>query len=296
VVLQGAGKVGGAVLRELAEYGVNVVAVADAGGAVTGNALDVAELLEAVRSSDSNSVIGAVTNVENRIEGAAEGARVLELDCDLLVLAALENAVTAANASLIKAAIVACGSNGPNTAKAERILSEAGGRTTVLYDFLANGGGVIASYFEWLRNLAERFRYEAEIVRGEGFDIDVMQPYIMPEFSDRIKAILMQPESEGVTGEWNALMRDILVAAVNEDYAMAARNGLSMKTAGYVDAILRTLTALLLELPPERREACWARFPARTRELFGPYFSHPEARLHSDRAEEIAAALYAAGD
>ena len=294
VIVQGAGKVGGAILRELTRYDVNVIAVADAGGAVVGDMLDVAELLEVARSSASKSVIEAEKNVEHRIKGARQGTAVLEMECDVLVLAALENAVTAKNAPHIKAGIVACGSNGPNTPKAERILAEAGRNTTVLYDFLANGGGVIASYFEWLRNLTERFRYEAETIRQEPFDIDVMEPCIMPEFKDRIKDILIETESEKVTRAWNELMRDIMFAAVNEDYAFAGRYNVSMKTGGYINAILRILAALLLKLPGDRRLKHWAGFSERTRELLKPCFAHPEARLHNKRAAEIASALYAA--
>jgi glutamate dehydrogenase/leucine dehydrogenase len=213
VVVQGSGKVGGSLLPELKRFNVNVTAVADAGGAVIGDHLDVDELLRAVSSSANHperklrfSVMHAEKNVTQKIFGAREGSSILELECDILVPAALENAITVHNADKIKARIIACGSNGPHTSKAEMILGKKG--ITVIYDFLANQGGVNASYFEWLRNLTDRFRYEAEKIYSKEFNPDVLNEYIMPEFQDRIKQILLNDESPAITQEWNMIMRD----------------------------------------------------------------------------------------
>jgi len=242
VVIQGSGKVGSSIMKELAPFGVNLIAVSDAGGAVIGNNLDYIHLLDSViksrLSGDSNkvaSVIYAKEGVEKVIEGAREGSAILELECDLLYPAALENAVNGKNANNIKAKIEICGSNGSNSSAAEKILESKG--VLVVYDFLANSGGVVASYFEWLRNLEMRYHYEADHIYKEEFDLSCLDYAIMPEFRDRIKAILNISEGEQATALWNLLIRDIMLKSFNEDYRVAFKEGISLKTAGFVAAI-----------------------------------------------------------
>ena len=274
IVVQGSGKVGGSFIEEMARYPVIFAAVADRDGALLGR-LDPAELLRTTRSV--GSVFGCKTGVERRIPGAEEGKAVLELDCDILVPAALESAISAANAEKVRAVLVVCGANGPNTTKAEKILLRRG--VTVLYDFLANGGGVIASYFEWLRNLTERRRYEAETIRGERFLVEDLARFVMPEFRPRILAILKEPESPASTEAWNTILRDILIAAVNEDYEEAALGGISLKTAGYAAAILRVLAAELLRAPKSDRPGFIAGLKPETRRRLARCLRHPEAVL-----------------
>jgi glutamate dehydrogenase (NAD(P)+) len=286
IVVQGSGKVGGSFIEEMARYPVIFAAVADRDGALTGR-LDPAELLRAARSA--GSVFGCETGVERRIPGAEEGKAVLELDCDILVPAALENAIHAVNAGKVRAALVVCGANGPNTTKAERILHRRG--VTVVYDFLANGGGVIASYFEWLRNLAERRRYEAETIRGERFRVEDLTRFVMPEFRSRILAILREPESPAATEAWNTVLRDIMIAAVNEDYDEAARSGVSLKTAGYAAAILRVLAAELLRAPQPDRPRFIAGLKPETRRRLARCLRHPEADLIDPGAAALAERL-----
>jgi glutamate dehydrogenase/leucine dehydrogenase len=283
IVVQGSGKVGGSFIEEMARYPVIFAAVADRDGALAGR-LDPAELLRAARSA--GSVFGCETGVERRIPGAEEGKTVLELDCDILVPAALENAISAANAEKVRAALVVCGANGPNTTKAERILHRRG--VTVLYDFLANGGGVIASYFEWLRNLAERRRYEAETIRGERFRVEDLARFVMPEFRSRILAILREPESPAATAAWNTVLRDIMIAAVNEDCGEAARGGVSLKTAGYASAILRVLAAELLRAPQSDRPGFIAGLKPETRRRLAHCLRHPEAAMIDPGAAALA--------
>ncbi len=292
VVVQGSGKVGSSILEELKPYGVNVIAVADAGGALIGQYLRIEDLLQAIRESRHNpdrslrnTIMGCDKNVNEKIFGAREGAAILELECDILVPAALENAITARNARNIKAKIITCGSNGSNTSKAEKILSESG--ITVIYDFLANQAGVNASYFEWLRNLSERFRYEAEVIHKQEFDINAMDAYIMPEFKERIKEILAAPESAATTHAWNMILRDIMFAAINEDYLTACQDGVSMKTAGFANTQLRVLCAMLLKLNYQKRTEMWAALSDTTRQKLEPFFSHPEAMLFNPRAKEL---------
>ena len=285
IVVQGSGKVGGSVLQELKHFGVNIIAVSDAGGAVIGDHLDVDDLLQAVEHSRNDpditkrgSVINAQKNIERRIYGAKDGSAVLELECDIIYPAALENSVTEGNAHNIKAKIEVCGSNGSNSPKAEKILNSRG--ILVVYDFLANGGGVAASYFEWLRNLYQRYKYEDEIVYKRKFDTSVMDQFIMPEFKERIHGILKNEESSAVTIEWNKLLRDIIFTAVNEDYQFAKANKVSMKDAGFINSQFRVLSAALGKLPEETRRTLIKELPQKAKHTLKKFMKHPEAALY----------------
>lgn len=282
VVVQGAGKVGGSAMTELARLGARIIAVADGEGALVGSeGLDVAEMLS--QAQTTGTVVGATKGVERRIDGAAEGGAVLEIPTDLLVLCALENAVTVSNAPRLSARIVVCGSNGPLTPAAERILVSTS--TTVVYDFAANAGGVIASYFEWLTNLYERRRYEAEVIRGEGFSLTSIDRSIMPDYRRRIHEILEAPSTE----LWNALLRDMMFATINEDFAFAASHGITPKEAGYVNAVLRTLAALVAT-ESHLAEAALD-LPAKTRALLADFLRHPEVLLYNEDPQALAARI-----
>ena len=285
IVVQGSGKVGGSVLQELKHFGVNIIAVSDAGGAVIGDHLDVDDLLQAVERSRNDpditkrgSVINAGKNVERRINGAKNGSAVLELACDIIYPAALENSVTEENAPKIKAKIEVCGSNGSNSSKAEKILYSRG--VLVVYDFLANGGGVAASYFEWLRNLYQRYKYEDEIVYKRNFNASIMDQFIMPEFKERIHGILKNEESSAVTVEWNKLLRDIIFTAVNEDYQFAKENNVSMKDAGFINSQFRVLSAAIGKLPEEMKETMMKELPQKAKHTLKKFMKHPEAALY----------------
>lgn len=283
IIVQGSGKVGGSFIEEMAKYPVIFAAVADRDGALIGR-LDPAEMLQSARTT--GSVFGCKKGVEERIAGAEEGKAVLELECDILVPAALENAISAANAEKVRARLVVCGANGPHTTKAEKILHRRG--VPVLYDFLANGGGVIASYFEWLRNLTERRRYETETIRNESFQVEDLARFVMPEFRSRILAVLREPESQAATEGWNSVLRDIIIAAVNEDYREAARTGVSLKTAGYASVILRVLAAELLRAPRADRMKLIAGLKPDTRLRLARCLRHPEAALIDAGAASLA--------
>ncbi|GAS89277.1 Glu/Leu/Phe/Val family dehydrogenase [Mycolicibacterium brisbanense] len=140
--VQGFGKVGSHAARFLFDEGVRVVAVSDQYGAVANvTGLDVPALEDHVAAT--GSVVG--------FPGGAEisGADLLESDVDLLVPAAIEGVITAANAHRIRAQVVVEGANGPTTPEADLVLNDAG--RLVVPDILANAGGVIVSYFEWVQ-------------------------------------------------------------------------------------------------------------------------------------------------
>ncbi|GAB3126028.1 Glu/Leu/Phe/Val family dehydrogenase [Glaciibacter psychrotolerans] len=141
-VVQGFGKVGHDAALFLAEAGVLVVAISDQYGAVRNDTgLDVAALSEHMRAT--GSVVG--------FTGADEfdALDMLELDVDLLVPAAVEGVLHEGNAARVRATIIVEGANGPTSPAADRIFEERG--ILVVPDILANAGGVIVSYFEWVQ-------------------------------------------------------------------------------------------------------------------------------------------------
>ncbi len=152
--VQGFGNVGGIAAMELFEKGAKVVAVSDVSGGVHDeNGLDVAEL----RSYAAEN--GSLAGYENCERVTNE--ELLELPCDVLVLAAREDQVTGENAARIHARVIAEGANGPTSVEADAILADRG--ITVLPDVLTNAGGVTVSYFEWVQDLGRLFWDRNEI-------------------------------------------------------------------------------------------------------------------------------------
>jgi glutamate dehydrogenase (NAD(P)+) len=154
VVIQGFGNVGAHLARLLHAEGVKVVAVSDSlGGVYNAAGLDVPAAL-------------AHKQERGTLEGLAHAERVtneelVELPCDILAPCALEQVVTEENADRVKAKIVCEGANGPVTPAADAILDDKG--ILVLPDVLANAGGVVVSYFEWVQGLQEYFWREDEV-------------------------------------------------------------------------------------------------------------------------------------
>jgi glutamate dehydrogenase (NAD(P)+) len=153
-VVQGFGNVGGIAAQELVAKGATVLAVSDiSGGIYSATGLN----LDAVRTwvADHGSLEGYpdVQHVTN--------AELLELPCDVLVLAALEDQLTAENAPRLETKLVAEGANGPTSIEADAILAERG--ILVLPDVLTNAGGVTVSYFEWVQDLGRLFWTRDEI-------------------------------------------------------------------------------------------------------------------------------------
>ncbi len=157
VVVQGFGNAGSIAATLLHEMGCKVVGVSDSrGGIHNPNGLDIAAVSEHKRQNES--VVGfkgseTVTNEE-----------LLELDCDILIPAALEEQITEDNAPRIKAKLIAEAANGPTTPEADRILYDRG--IVVLPDIFANAGGVTVSYFEWVQGI-QAFPWTEEEVNGK---------------------------------------------------------------------------------------------------------------------------------
>jgi glutamate dehydrogenase (NAD(P)+) len=153
-VVQGFGNVGGIAATELVEKGATVIAVSDAtGGVYTPDGLDVPTLHEHIREHGRLDSFAGAAHISN--------AELLELPCDVLVLAAREDQVTAANADRLRCRLLVEGANGPTSVEADRILADRG--IPILPDVLTNAGGVTVSYFEWVQDLGRLFWGRDEI-------------------------------------------------------------------------------------------------------------------------------------
>jgi glutamate dehydrogenase (NAD(P)+) len=148
VVVQGYGKVGFEAVRSLAESGCRIVAISDvSGGLYNPEGLDIERINTYITHHPQRLMAGYPGEDAEAIDNAA----ILTLDCDVLIPAALEGQLTGANAHDVRARIVVEGANGPTTTEADTILNERG--VVVIPDILANAGGVVVSYFEWLQGL-----------------------------------------------------------------------------------------------------------------------------------------------
>lgn len=153
VVIQGFGNAGSFLAKFLHDEGAKVIGISDAYGALHDpNGLDIDYLL------DRRDSFGTVTTL---FENTITNKELLELDCDILVPAAISNQITSENASNIRASIVVEAANGPTTAEATKILTERG--ILLVPDVLASSGGVTVSYFEWVQNNQGYYWTEDEV-------------------------------------------------------------------------------------------------------------------------------------
>jgi glutamate dehydrogenase (NAD(P)+) len=148
VVVQGYGNAGESAARFIAELGAKVIAVSDSrGGVFNGDGLDLQ--LVTRHKQETGSVIGTPRT------RPVDNAELLELDCDILIPAALEGVITERNAPRIRARIIAEAANGPTNPAADDILRQRG--VMIIPDILCNAGGVTVSYFEWVQDREEFF-------------------------------------------------------------------------------------------------------------------------------------------
>jgi glutamate dehydrogenase (NAD(P)+) len=200
-VVQGFGNVGGTAAHELAESGATVLAVSDiSGGIYSERGLDVARVRAWVE--DQGSLAGYpgsehVTNTE-----------LLELPCDVLVLAALEDQLNAENAPRVEAKLIAEGANGPTSIEADAILGDRG--VTILPDVLTNAGGVTVSYFEWVQDLGRLFWTRNEI-----------RARLSEKLGDAFDRVWVLAERKGIS-----LRQAALVAGINEVAAALKARGI----------------------------------------------------------------------
>ena len=195
VAVQGFGNVGAHLSRMLAEEGATVIAISDSrGGLHNPNGIDVQAAI--AHKADTGSLEG--------LKGAEpiSNEDLLLVDCDVLAPCALEQVLTEENADDVKATILCEGANGPTTPAADAILDSKG--VLVLPDILANAGGVVVSYFEWVQGLQEYFWKEEEV---------------------------------------NAKLNDIVTRAFNETSKFSKDRGVSMRLAAYGLSVRRVAEA-----------------------------------------------------
>jgi glutamate dehydrogenase (NAD(P)+) len=144
VAIQGFGNAGALAAQLFHEAGAVLIAVSDSrGGVVRKKGLDVEAVI--AHKTKAGTVVGAADT------RTVSNAELLDLECDILIPAALENQIHAANADAVQARLIAEAANGPTTPAADRVLHARG--IPVLPDILANSGGVCVSYFEWVQNI-----------------------------------------------------------------------------------------------------------------------------------------------
>jgi glutamate dehydrogenase (NAD(P)+) len=154
IIVQGFGNVGSNAAKIFADHGCKVVGISDVGGGVyDAKGLDIDDLL---KHRDAHGTIADYPKAE---KVAAD--KFVELPCDILIPAAMESAITRANADRVQAKYIIEGANGPTTNEADRILNAKG--VTIVPDILANAGGVTVSYFEWVQDMQSYFWSEKDI-------------------------------------------------------------------------------------------------------------------------------------
>jgi len=190
-VVQGFGNVGGVAATELHTHGATVIAVSDiSGGVHSPDGLDVPELHQYVAEHGSLAGYDKGERVTNE--------ELLELPCDVLVVAAREDQLTGANAARVHARLIVEGANGPTTLEADSIFAERG--IPVVPDILANAGGVTVSYFEWVQDLGRLF-----------WDRDEIRLKLADKMSDAFDRVWAVSEEKGIT-----LRQAAMVAAIRE--------------------------------------------------------------------------------
>jgi glutamate dehydrogenase/leucine dehydrogenase len=199
--VQGFGNVGGVAASELHDRGARVVAVSDvSGGAHDERGLDVPALHAYVAEHGSLAGYDLCERITNE--------QLLELPCDILVLAAREDQLTSANADRVRASLVVEGANGPTTIEADEILGERG--IPVVPDILTNAGGVTVSYFEWVQDLGRLF-----------WDRDEIRIKLADMMTDALDRVYSVAEDKGIT-----LRQAAMVAAIREVAAALEARGM----------------------------------------------------------------------
>jgi glutamate dehydrogenase (NAD(P)+) len=230
VVVQGMGNVGYWTAKFIQEGGGIIIGLAEREGAITSQSgLDVEKVLEHRQETGSILKYPGATDIAN-------SADALEMDCDVLVPAALENVITGENVDRIKAKIIVEGANGPVTADAsEKLLSRG---VLLVPDLYTNAGGVTVSYFEWVKNLSHmRFgrmekRFQEHTNEQILAAVEQLTGKKMSE-SARRKAAEAAGEEELV----NSGLEETMVAAYSELRVIQKEESVDLRTAAFMNAI-----------------------------------------------------------
>jgi len=231
VVVQGLGNVGYHAAKFLQDAGAEIVGLAEWEGAIASpGGLDLDAVVR--HRTESGKILG--------FSGAADlakSASALELDCDILVPAALENVITAENAPRVRAKVIAEGANGPTTADADAILKQKG--VLVIPDMYLNAGGVTVSYFEWLKNLSHvRFgRMEKRFEEmSAGRMVKSIESATGKQLSDTERRLLVRGADE--EDLVNSGLEETMSVAYQQIMAVQRRHAASdFRTAAFITAI-----------------------------------------------------------
>jgi glutamate dehydrogenase (NAD(P)+) len=178
IIVQGFGNVGSNSARLLAEQGAKIVGISDLStGLYNPGGIDVNAALQHVAEQRQLAGFGGAEAVTNQ--------QLLELPCDVLVPAALQNQITAANAPRLQCRVVVEGANGPTTLEADEILDHRG--IFVVPDILANAGGVTVSYFEWVQD-TQNFSWTLHEINSRLYEImaDAFERTLRRSISDKV--------------------------------------------------------------------------------------------------------------
>jgi glutamate dehydrogenase (NAD(P)+) len=193
--IQGFGNVGSFLAQFLHEEGATVIAISDSGGGIHNpKGIDVPAAIAFKQETGHLSGFRGGEPISNE--------DIVLIDCDILAPCALEQVITADNAARVRAKIILEGANGPTTPAADDILEDMG--VLILPDVLANAGGVVVSYFEWVQGLQEYFWSETEV---------------------------------------NARLHDIVSRAFEETWSLREKRQTSMRMAAYGQAVMRVAEA-----------------------------------------------------
>ncbi len=232
VIVQGFGNVGYYTAKFFQEAGADIIAIAEYDGAIYDkNGLDVDEVFKHRNKS------GSILNFKNA-KNIKPSGKALEMACDILIPAALENQINFGNAKRIKAKIIGEAANGPVTPEAEKVLLKKG--VLIIPDLYLNAGGVTVSYFEWLKNLSHvRFgrmgkRYD-ELVNSTL--VDSIERATGKSLSSKDKEIILH--GAGEEDLVNSGLEETMVNAYNEIRETWKRNKKipDLRTAAFVCSI-----------------------------------------------------------
>lgn len=198
----------------------------------------------------------------------------------VILLSAAPGGVTESMVTSIKPILVVPGVADAVSRRVARLC--AARNIPVLSEGVAGAGPAIFGYFEWLRNLSDRARYEAESIRRVPFNPSALINHLMPEFETRLTSILETRESPETERRWEETLRDIVMTATIEDLASASRSGMPVKTVSVSSAQLRVCAARVSGMNPEQRDRYLASIPTELSTSLSQYLEHPDAAAASE--------------
>ena len=238
VIIQGLGNVGYHAAKFIQEGGGVLVALAEYEGAIHNpDGLDIEAVLKHRRSTGSILDFPGATNIPNSAEA-------LELDCDILVPAALEGQIRRDNAPRIQAKIVAEAANGPVTADADSILNEKG--VLIIPDVYINAGGVTVSYFEWLRNLSH-VRFGRMSKRFEESSAERIMRAVENLSGRQFPRHIFDQTVHGASEEdlVNSGLEETMIYAYNEIHEERKKHDVDLRTAAFISSINKVAKSYL---------------------------------------------------